>query len=147
MPYGDDPEAIPGGKVIRKGIIRAYTAGTHKAHVQIVGSPPTLITGVRVATDIPAADVVVTRQCTVLFLDPSNQDDAVVLTIQGALPSGGGGGATNFLALSDTPDSYSGQALKTLRVNAAANAVEFTIPPAGGFPNAADIWVQIAGPC
>ncbi len=42
------------------------------------------------ATDIPAGDVVVGRQCSVLFLDPSNQDEAVVATIQGALPSGGG---------------------------------------------------------
>jgi hypothetical protein len=48
--------------------------------------------GVRVATDIPAADVQAGRQCTVLFLDLSNQDDAVVITIQGALPSAGGGG-------------------------------------------------------
>ena len=90
--YTDDPEAIPGAKIVRKGIVRAYTIGTHKADVQIVGSHPTLLTVIRVATDIPAADVVVGRQCTVLFLDPSNQDDALVLTIQGALPSGGGGG-------------------------------------------------------
>ena len=90
--FTDDPQSIPGGRIIAKGIIRAYTAGTHKANVQLVGSHPTVLTELRVATDIPAADVVAGRQCTVLFLDPANQDDAVVLTIQGALPSGGGGG-------------------------------------------------------
>jgi len=76
---------------IRKAIVRYYDVATHKAHVQLVGSHPTVVESVRVATDIPAGDVVAGRQCTVLFLDPANQDDAIVLTIQGNLPSGGGG--------------------------------------------------------
>lgn len=37
----------------------------------------------------------------------------------------GGGGATAFTDLTDVPSSYSGQALKGVRVNAAANALEF----------------------
>jgi len=44
---------------------------------------------------------------------------------------GGGGGAATFLELTDTPSSYSGQALKYLRVNTGATAIEFiaaTIP-------------------
>jgi len=95
--FSDDPQSVlfPGGRVIAKGVIKTYTAATHKADVQLVGSHPTVLTALRVATNIPAADVVVGRQCTVLFVDPANQDDAVVLTIQGAVPStpGGGGGA------------------------------------------------------
>jgi hypothetical protein len=75
--------------VIKSAIIKSYAAATHKATVQIAGSLGVWLDGIRVATDIPAADVVAGRQCTVLFLDPSNQDDAVVITIQGALPSGG----------------------------------------------------------
>lgn len=39
---------------------------------------------------------------------------------------------TAFLGLTDTPSSYSGQALKALRVNAGANALEFTDFPSGG---------------
>ena len=87
--------AAPAAEAIRKAVVRAYDAATHKATVQLVGSHPTLLTSIRVATNIPAADVVVGRQCTLLFLDPANQADAVVLTIQGAVPStpGGGGGA------------------------------------------------------
>ncbi len=77
--------------VIKSAIIKSYDAAEHKATVQIAGSLGVWLDGIRVATDIPAADVVAGRQCTVLFLDPSNQDDAVVITIQGALPSGGGG--------------------------------------------------------
>ncbi len=76
---------------IRKAVIKSYDAAAHKATVQIVGSLPVWLDGVRVATDIPASDVVAGRQCSVLFLDPSNQDDAVVITIQGALPSAAGG--------------------------------------------------------
>ena len=78
---------------IKRAIVKSYDAATHKAAVQIAGSLGVWLEGVRIATDIPAADVVVDRQCTVLFIDPSNQDDALVLTIQGELPSGDGAGA------------------------------------------------------
>ena len=84
---------------IKKATIKSYSAATHKATVQIAGSLGVWLDAIRVATDIPAADVVAGRQCTVLFLDPANQDDAVILTIQGALPSGGGGGVTDHPAL------------------------------------------------
>ncbi|MDO8611532.1 MAG: hypothetical protein Q7R32_01755 [Dehalococcoidia bacterium] len=74
---------------IKKAIVKSYSAATHKATVQVAGSLGVWLDSIRVATDIPAADVVAGRQCTVLFLDPANQDDAVVLCIQGALPSTG----------------------------------------------------------
>ncbi|MDP2674625.1 MAG: hypothetical protein Q8Q00_06940 [Dehalococcoidia bacterium] len=89
---------------IKKATIKSYSAATHKATVQIAGSLGVWLDAIRVATDIPAADVVAGRQCTVLFLDPANQDDAVVLTIQGALPSGGGGGTTDHGALTGLGD-------------------------------------------
>jgi len=89
---------------IKKATIKAYDPATHTATVQIAGSLGVWLTAIRVATDIPAADVVAGRQCTVLFLDPANQDDAVVLTIQGALPSGGGGGVTDHGALTGLGD-------------------------------------------
>jgi len=75
---------------LHRAVVRAYTAGTHKADVQLATSVPALITGVPVATDIPAADVVAGRECAVLFFTDDNPDDAVVITIHGALPSGGG---------------------------------------------------------
>jgi hypothetical protein len=40
-------------------------------------------------------------------------------------------GARTFLGLFDTPDSYSGQTLKVVRVNAGETALEFTDPSAG----------------
>ncbi len=46
-----------------------------------------------------------------------------------ALESGGGGGASAFLGLTDTPASYSGAALQGVRVNAGATALEFAVLP------------------
>jgi hypothetical protein len=99
-----DRSTLP-AEPLRKGIIRAYDSGTHTADVQLIASMATLLPSIRVATDIPAADVLVGRECTVLHFDQTKPTDAVIMTIQGALPSGGNGGG-------------------------------------GGFPNAADIWIQ-----
>ncbi|MCH8919653.1 MAG: hypothetical protein IIA23_02990, partial [Chloroflexi bacterium] len=74
---------------LRRAIVKSYDDAAHKAAVQIAGSLAVWLDAVRVATNIPPADVVTGRQCTVLFLDPSNQDDAVIIAIQGALPSVG----------------------------------------------------------
>ena len=117
--------------VIKRGTIKSYDPAAHKADVQIAGSLAVWLDNVCVATDIPAADVIAGRQCSVLFLDPSNQDDAVVITIQGALPSEGGGGSSTFLGLTDTPDAYSDQALKIVRVNTGASALEFATAAGG----------------
>src|SRR3990172_10702271 len=81
---------------IKKATIKSYNAATHTATVQVAGSLAVWLDAIRVATDIPAADVVAGRQCAVLFLDPANQDDAVVITIQGALPSAAGGAAADI---------------------------------------------------
>ena len=44
----------------------------------------------------------------------------------------GGGGATAFTGLSDTPSVYTGQADKYLKVNSTASGIEFTTAPTGG---------------
>ncbi len=96
---------------IRRAIVKSYDAAAHKATVQIAGSLAVWLDGVRVATNIPPADVVTGRQCTVLFLDPSNQDDAVIIAIQGALPSVGViliATATVDLTLTTTAQSITG---------------------------------------
>ena len=43
-----------------------------------------------------------------------------------------GGGATTFVALTDTPANYTGQGGKYLAVNSGASAVEFVDAPTGG---------------
>ncbi len=57
---------------------------------------------------------------------------------------GGGGGATTFLELTDTPATYAGQALKTVRVNAGETALEFyTI--SGGYLETASNGLTVSG--
>ncbi len=96
---------------IRRAVVKSYDAAAHKAAVQIAGSLAVWLDDVRVATNIPPADVVAGRQCTVLFLDPSNQDDAVIISVQGALPSVGEilvATATANLTLTTTAQSITG---------------------------------------
>ncbi|MEO0132747.1 MAG: hypothetical protein ABIK73_07460 [candidate division WOR-3 bacterium] len=50
-------------------------------------------------------------------------------------PANDEAGATNFLALTDTPSSYSSNANKFLAVNAAEDAVIFVDPPSGASPS------------
>lgn len=45
-----------------------------------------------------------------------------------AAANGSGGGATNFLALTDTPATYASQAGKVAQVNLGENALEFVMP-------------------
>lgn len=47
------------------------------------------------------------------------------LVLDKTLEGGGGSGASAFIALTDAPSSYVGQAGKVVRVNVAENAVEF----------------------
>lgn len=55
-------------------------------------------------------------------------------TVIGLAPSGGGSGATNFLALSDTPSVYTGAALQVVRVNAGETGLEFaTVSGTGSY--------------
>jgi hypothetical protein len=76
---------------IRRAVVKSYDAASHKASVQIAGSLAVWLEDVRVATNIPAADVVAGRPCSVLFLDEHNPADAVILEVHGALPSPSGG--------------------------------------------------------
>lgn len=54
-----------------------------------------------------------------------------VVSGEGSSGSGGSGAAT-FLELTDSPSSFTGQAGKFVRVNAEADALEFTDAPSGG---------------
>src|SRR3990170_3513068 len=71
---------------LKRATIRSYNPATHRASVQAAGSLPTLLTAVPVATDIPAAEVVAGRECAVLLFD-DNPDNAVVVTVHGAVPA------------------------------------------------------------
>jgi len=130
--FDDDPAAIPGSLMIRKAIVRAYDPATHKADLQIVGSHPTLAPGLRVATNIPAADVVPGRQATVLFLDPANPDDAVIVAVQGALPSTG-----QLLQATATADLTLTTSAQSITGDGDAGKVRLLLPTPGDWSVAA----------
>ena len=48
------------------------------------------------------------------------------------ITAGGGGGATTFTGLSDTPGAYTGASLQAVRVNAGETGLEFYTPSGGG---------------
>lgn len=58
--------------------------------------------------------------------DPGNEKSAVT---KEWVQAQGGGGSTTFVDLTDTPANYTGDAGKSSRVNAAANALEFVDAP------------------
>jgi hypothetical protein len=69
-----------------RGVVRAYTAGTHKADVQPVDSLATNTVTLPVATDISPDEVIAGRECAVLLFTDDNPDDGVVVTVHGAVP-------------------------------------------------------------
>jgi hypothetical protein len=120
---------------LKRATIKSYTASTHKASIQVAGSLAVWLDSVPVATDIAAAEVVAGRECAVLFFTDDNPDDAVVVTVHGAVPANP---IDTFLELTDTPASYSGQASKHVAVNAGATALEFVAAAGGGGAKIAD---------
>jgi hypothetical protein len=64
--------------------------------------------------------------------DVGNTETELTFTVNQAQLSLGSLGTRSFLNLSDVPASFTSQALKIVRVNAAANALEFTAPNTAG---------------
>lgn len=66
---------------VRRGEIRTFDAGAYTATVQMAGSISVWLSGVPVARNIAAAEVVVGRKCALIFFDDTNPDDAVVVAV------------------------------------------------------------------
>jgi hypothetical protein len=67
--------------MIRKGILKAFDSGTYLSSVQIIGSLSVYLDNVPTSRGIPTAEMVTDRNVAVLFLDPSNFSDAVVIAV------------------------------------------------------------------
>jgi len=65
--------------MIRKGILKAWASPL--SSVQIVGSLSVYLDSIPTSRAIPTAEMVVGRNVAVLFLDPSNFLDAVVIAV------------------------------------------------------------------
>jgi hypothetical protein len=69
--------------MIKKGILKAWNSGSYSATVQITGSAKAYLEEVKVARNIPAAEMVTGRFLAVLFLDKNNPQEAVVIAVYG----------------------------------------------------------------
>jgi hypothetical protein len=65
----------------KKAILKAWFSGTYTATIQITGSSKAYLERVKVARNIPSAEMVTGRTLAVLFLDKSNAADAVVIAV------------------------------------------------------------------
>ena len=67
--------------MIKKGILKAFDSGTYTATVQVQGSLSVWLEDVPVSRGIPTAEMVTGRNVAVIFLDPGNPSDAVVVAV------------------------------------------------------------------
>ena len=67
--------------MVKKGVLKAFDSGTYTATVQISGSLAVWLEDVPVSRGIPTAEMVPGRNVAVIFLDPGNPDDAVVVAV------------------------------------------------------------------
>ena len=67
---------------LRRGTVRGFDSSSFTADVQLDGSVPTWLTGVRISRAIRSRDVLAGRSCIVAFApDPSDPTEAVVIAI------------------------------------------------------------------
>jgi len=69
--------------MIKKGILKSFNSDTYLATVQIAGSLSVWLENIPTSRAISAADMVPGRNVAVLFIDPSNLSDAVVIAVWG----------------------------------------------------------------
>ncbi len=107
------------------GTLKSFNSTDYRAEVQLAGSITAYLDNIPVARNIAASQMIAGRHVIVAIPGGNPKDACVIAVWAGAAGGGGGGGAANFLALTDTPSSYSGQAAKSAVVNAAQNALQF----------------------
>jgi hypothetical protein len=67
--------------MIKKGILKAFDSDTFLASVQLIGSLSVWLDNVPTSRAIASADMVTGRNVAVLFIDPSNFSDAVLIAV------------------------------------------------------------------
>lgn len=67
--------------MIKRGILKSFDSGTYTATVQITGSLSVWLEDVPVSRGIPTAEMVTGRNVAVIFLDPGNPSDSVVVAV------------------------------------------------------------------
>jgi len=67
--------------MIKKGILKSFDSNTSLATVQIAGSLSVWLENVPTSRAIPASEMISGRSVAVLFIDPSNFSEAVVIAV------------------------------------------------------------------
>jgi hypothetical protein len=66
---------------IRRGVLRAFDAGSYTATIEVAGSIATWLSGIAVARNIDSAELIAGRRVALLLFDPSNPDDMVLCAV------------------------------------------------------------------
>ena len=66
---------------IRRGIVKGFNGTTYRASVQLAGSLGMWLDEVPVARNIASGDLVDGRSCALVFFDPANPGDAVLIAV------------------------------------------------------------------
>ncbi len=66
---------------MRRGTLRAFDSATYTATVEVAGSVSVWLSGVPVARNIAAGELVGGRKVALLLFDASNPNDAVVTAV------------------------------------------------------------------
>jgi len=67
--------------MIKKAILKSFNSTDYTATIQVAGSLSVWLKNVPVSRAIPSAEMVVGRACGILFFDPSNPKDSVILAV------------------------------------------------------------------
>jgi hypothetical protein len=67
--------------LVKKGILKSFDSGTYLASVQLIGSLGVWLDNVPTSRAIATAEMVTGRNVAVLFIDPSNFSDAVIIAV------------------------------------------------------------------
>ena len=109
--------------------------GGDPADAAITLTVPAVKRGLFLLTNDTAFDVTVTISGQPVTAPVIAAGDVALLSCDGTnalQPAAGSGGAADFLSLTDTPSSFTGEALRGLRVNSGESALEFVALGAGG---------------
>lgn len=66
---------------VRRGIVKGFDATPYTATVQVAGSLGVWLEGVPVARNILASEMVAGRSCALIFFDPANPQDVVMVAV------------------------------------------------------------------
>ena len=127
-------------EVVTYATIGSYSGGSGGfgggASVTVSDTPPTTPNGGDLWWSSNEA------QLKIYYIDDNSSQWVDASSNGGGGIGGSGGGVSNFLALSDTPGSYTAD--KWLKVNAAGNSLEFVDAPSGGSGSDTNDYVDTA---